>query len=131
VTSPIIRAQLEAMNQRFYDAFGARDLDAMIACWASTDEIACVHPGSTWIRGWESVRDTWEVIMSGTGPIAIDVEVIEVVICDPVAWVTCVERVRAAGAPADHASEVAATNMFVLDAQGWQMMLHHASAVIA
>src|SRR3954465_5581625 len=31
----------------FYQAFEAKDLDAMMAAWADDEEVICVHPGGT------------------------------------------------------------------------------------
>ena len=44
---------------------------------------------------------------------------------------TCIERITSAAGEGGRAvAEVAATNLFVLDAQGWRMALHHASPII-
>jgi ketosteroid isomerase-like protein len=56
---------------------------------------------------------------------------VRVVVQDPVAWVSCVERITSStgeGTPA--IAEVAATNVFVLGATGWRLMVHHASPII-
>jgi ketosteroid isomerase-like protein len=132
LTSQIVRAQVEAANRRFYAAFEALDADAMDDCWAPGDGVACVHPGSPWVTGRDAVMASWGTIMANTGFIELDVEVLDVVVEDPVAWVACVERVRSAGAGAAEtaAADVAATNVFVLGAGGWRLTLHHASPVM-
>ena len=44
---------------------------------------------------------------------------------------TCIERITSAGAGgAPAVAEIAATNLFVLDASGWRIALHHASPVV-
>lgn len=131
MTSEVIRGQVLAANRAFYDAFEALDSDAMDACWADGDEVACVHPGGPFILGAGEVRASWAAILAGTGYIEFDVEVLGVSVEDPFAWVTCVERVRAGagGAPTGMA-EVAATNAFVLGPHGWRMVLHHASPMV-
>ena len=129
--SDVIRAQVLAANRGFYDALEALDMAAMEACWASGADVACVHPGGGWHRGWEDVAAGLEGIMANTGYIEFEIADVAVTLVDPLAWVTCVERITSAGAEGRQAvAEVAATNLFVLDGSGWRMALHHASPII-
>lgn len=130
VTSSVVRAQVEAANRTFYEAFESLSPDALADCWSSTQEVACVHPGGPWVVGRDAVRDSWEIILANTGYIEVAVEVIDVVVADPVAWVSCLEHVTSAHG-GDHATaSVAATNVFVLGTSGWRLVLHHASPVV-
>jgi len=130
VTSDAIREQVLAANRAFYDAFEALDPVAMEACWEDGDGVACLHPGGPWLHGAAAVQGSWDVILGHTGYIEFDVQVRGLRVADPVAWVTCVERIRAGGAGGVAAAEVAATNVFVLGPQGWRMVLHHGSPVV-
>lgn len=132
MSSPAIAAQVLEANRRFYDALEALDEAAMEAMWASTPAPACVHPGGPWQRGWEEVREGWEAIMSATGYIEFEIAETEVTVLDPVAWVTCVERITSTVGEGGQTAvaEVAATNLFVLDATGWHLALHHASPIV-
>jgi ketosteroid isomerase-like protein len=126
-----IAEQVLAANRRFYDAVEALDMELMEACWASTPDVACLHPGGPWQRGWEEVRAGWEAIMANTGYIEFEIAGAAVSRADPVAWVTCIERITTAGAGgASAVAEIAATNLFLLDASGWRIALHHASPVV-
>ena len=125
-----VRAQVLAANRRFYDAFESLDMEAMEACWDTGPKAACLHPGSPWQRGWDEVRDGWEAIMQSTSYIEFDIDEERVEVADPVAWVTCVERITSSSPDGPTVAEVAATNVFVLDATGWHLALHHASPVI-
>jgi len=49
----------------FYQAFEAKDVDAMMSTWAEDEEIICVHPGGTRMVGYEAVRAGWEQIFAG------------------------------------------------------------------
>jgi ketosteroid isomerase-like protein len=130
LTDPIAE-QVLAANRAFYDAFEALDIERMAACWSSADDVACLHPGGPWQRGWGEVREGWEAIMANTGYIEFEIADTVVALADPVAWVTCTERITSAsGAGTPAVAEVAATNVFVLDATGWRLVLHHASPVI-
>ena len=128
--SDAIATQVLEANRRFYDALEALDIEGMEACWASGPELACVHPGGPWQRGWEEVRTAWEAIMANTGYIEFEIAEARVHVVDPVAWVTCVERITSAVEGERAAAEAAATNVFVLDATGWHMVVHHASPII-
>lgn len=132
MTSSAITEQVREANRRFYDALEALDIVAMEACWSPAPGVACLHPGGPWQRGWEAVSAGWEVILSNTGYIEFEIVDVEVTVNDPVAWVTCVERITSAAGEGGGtaAAEVAATNLFVLDSTGWRIALHHASPII-
>lgn len=132
MTSPAIAAQVLAANRRFYDALEALDPAAMEACWTDAPPPACVHPGGPWQRGWREVHEGWDAIMRSTGYIEFEIADAAVVVVDPVAWVTCVERITSSTGDGGRTAvaEVAATNVFVLDASGWRLALHHASPVV-
>jgi ketosteroid isomerase-like protein len=126
-----IAGQVLAANRAFYDAFEALDIERMAGCWASRDDVACLHPGGPWQRGWDEVREGWEAIMANTGYIEFEIAGASVAVVDPVAWVTCTERITSAGGEGTRTvAEIAATNLFLLDASGWRIALHHASPVI-
>ena len=130
MTDPIAE-QVLAANRAFYDAFEALDMERMAACWSSAEDVACLHPGGPWQRGWDEVREGWEAILANTGYIEFEIAGAAVARVDPVAWVTCTERITTAGAGGTPAvAEIAATNLFVLDASGWRIALHHASPVV-
>jgi ketosteroid isomerase-like protein len=126
-----IADQVLAANRRFYDAFEALDIEWMEACWAPREDIACLHPGGPWQHGPQEVREGWEAIMANTGYIEFEIADACVAVVDPVAWVTCTERITSAGGEgARTVAEIAATNLFLLGASGWRIALHHASPVI-
>ena len=69
--------------------------------------------------------------MANTGYIEFEIAGAAVTRVDPVAWVTCSERITTAGAGgAPAVAEIAATNLFVLETTGWRIALHHASPVV-
>src|SRR5581483_9640728 len=49
----------------FYQAFEAKDIEAMMATWAEDEEIVCVHPGGARLVGYDAVRAAWEKLFSG------------------------------------------------------------------
>src|SRR4051812_1795666 len=54
-----------AVNQRFYDAFEAADLDSMSDVWEHSDRVVCTHPGWTTLRGWGAVSASWVALFGG------------------------------------------------------------------
>ena len=105
-------------------------MERMEACWASRQDVACLHLGGPAAGVGRGPRGV-EAIMANTGYIEFEIADAAVSLVDPVAWVTCTERITSAGAGGTSAAaEVAATNPFVLDGSGWHIALHHASPVI-
>ena len=50
-TPPIYTTPTDAALA-FYQAFEAKDVDAMMTTWAEDEEIVCVHPGGTRLVGY-------------------------------------------------------------------------------
>jgi ketosteroid isomerase-like protein len=110
----------------FYDAFERGDLAAMMAVWAESDQVVCVHPRGPRLVGFDAVRDSWAQIFAGGSRL-------RVVVTDPctfegtsVAVQAVVEMVSAAAAEGEP-TPIAATNVFELTENGWRIVIHHAS----
>src|SRR4051794_41268874 len=58
----------------FYQAFEAKDLDAMMTTWAEDEEIICVHPGGGRMVGYDAVRAGWEQIFAGDSRLSFRLE---------------------------------------------------------
>ena len=107
-------------NRLFYEAFSRRDLAAMVRVWATEHAVSCVHPGWHVLRGREAVLSSFRAILSSSDSPDLHASDEVVVLVGDTAVVTCHEHVRGA--------EVAATNVFVREREGWKMISHHASA---
>ena len=57
------RAVLEA-NRAFYEAFNARDLEAMADLWQRSDDVTCIHPHRNVTTGHAEVQRTWRAILT-------------------------------------------------------------------
>jgi hypothetical protein len=130
MSTEAMRAQVLAANRRFYDALESLDMGQMEAVWDTGPDAACLHPGSDWQHGWDDVRAGWGAVMTATGYIEFEIRDARARVVDPVAWVTCIERITSSGPQGPSVAEVAATNVFVLDATGWHLTVHHASPII-
>ena len=121
------RAAVSAANTAFYEAFEARDLDAMSDLWAHDDRVVCVHPGWTVLRGWAAVAASWAAIFGGPQVLQFIVTDEHVVLAGDVAWVSCDENVLAG----DGSGTVTSLNVFVRESAGrWRMLAHHGAPVM-
>ena len=111
----------------FYEAFERGDLAAMMAVWAETDDIVCIHPNGPRLVGFEAVRESWVRIFAGG--VRLRVRTIENRDFDGqgLAVHAVIELVAA---PEENApvSQVFATNVYELTENGWRMVVHHATA---
>ncbi len=121
-----IQAVLRA-NQAFYRAHEQRDLEAMSAVWEHSATISCIHPGWPIVRGWPAIRETWRRIFAGPGRSQFIITNVMGSVRGSTAWVTLDENMM------DRANTgtIAATNVFVRNADGWKLTLHHGSPVAA
>jgi len=123
-TTPIYTTPQDAAAA-FYQAFEARDLDAMMATWADDEEVVCVHPGGPRLIGFEAIRAAWEALFSSDTRLRFRLE-------SPVAIDTvglAVQSVTEHVFLADGSSRgiAVATNIFMRTPIGWRMVCHHAS----
>ena len=110
----------------FYQAFEAKDVDAMMATWAEDEDIICVHPGGPRLVGYDAVRASWDRIFAGEGRVSFRLEQIVTIETVGLAMQSAVENIHA-GERSAHASALA-TNVFMRTPSGWRMVCHHASA---
>jgi ketosteroid isomerase-like protein len=118
---------LRAANTRFYSAFESLDIAQMEAVWAHDDEVECVHPGWELLLGWDEVRDRWARLFANARRVRVALSSVWLRIEGRVGWVACTEHVTTAFADGFDDAMVQATNIFVLQEEGWMLVAHHAS----
>ncbi len=123
---PAIEA-IKAANQRFYDAFGALDIDLMEAAWETSEQAVCVHPGWPPIVGWNLIKESWQRIFDSTTLMHFNIHYVNVVSTGDSGWVTCVENISSVLQGRASNFGILATNIFVRTPLGWRMTAHHAS----
>jgi ketosteroid isomerase-like protein len=116
-----------AANQRFYDAIEARDVDVMRGLWEHTEDVICVHPGWTILRGWVNVADSWDRILNGPGHNQFILTNMSIRVEGDTAWVVLDENLMTDG----HAGTIACTNIFRREGNDWLMVVHHGSPVMS
>lgn len=109
-------------NLEFYRAFNDRDYPAMEALWAKTAPVLCIHPGWTAIAGRDHVVQSWRAILANPQSPQIMVHDDRAFLYGDVAIVQCEEELDA--------GHLAATNMFVREAETWKMIHHQASQIV-
>ena len=118
-------------NAQFYRAFEALDLAAMDAAWAHDDDVKCVHPGWPLLTGWGAVRESWQAIFANTEEMRCTIADVRVVIHGHLGWVTCTENILSDVRGRVSVTAILATNLFARLPDGWRMVHHHASHVLA
>ena len=124
-------AEVAEANARFYRAFEALDADAMAAVWARGDHVKCVHPGWPLLTGWEAVGTSWQNIFANTQEMRFTISEVQVVVTGDSAWVTCKENILSEVRGRLSVTAILATNLFARQADGWRLVHHHASHVLA
>jgi len=118
-------AAVRTANRAFYDAFEARDLDAMSDAWEHHDRVSCTHPGWRTLRGWGAVSASWFALFGGESPLQFILTNEVVAVEGDAAWVTVDENLIST----DGAGTVAAVNLFVRSGPQWRLVAHHGSSV--
>ena len=109
----------------FYEAFERADLPAMMAVWAQTDSVVCVHPRGPRLVGFDAIRDSWLQIFSNGSRVRLRATEVRKFDGNSVAVHTLVEVLSAPGQTA--VQSVCATNVYELTDGGWRMVVHHAT----
>jgi ketosteroid isomerase-like protein len=125
-TTPPIFTTPGAAALAFYQAFEARDIDAMMATWADDEEIVCVHPGGTRLVGYAAVRAGWEQLFAGDTRLKFRLDQVVVIETVGLAMQSAVEHVTA-GTESNERGMALCTNVFLRTPSGWRMVMHHAS----
>lgn len=120
-------AGVRAANRAFYDAFEARDMDAMSDCWEHSDRVVCTHPGWRTLHGWGAVSGSWFALFGGPSPLQFILTNEVVAVAGDAAWVTVDENIISADVGG---GTIAAVNLFVRDGARWRLVAHHGSAIV-
>lgn len=131
-------AALSAANTGFYQAIEHGDLDLMGALWcdAPLDDVRCVHPGTSLLRGRGEVMRGWAMVMASTSYIQFFITDVVIDVLGDTAVVTCTENILTGvsapdGSPsAFSGGRAVATNVFRRTGAGWRLWVHHSSPVL-
>jgi len=123
-TPPIYTTPTDAA-MAFYQAFEAKDVDAMMTTWAEDEEIVCVHPGGTRLVGYDAVRQGWEQLFAGDARLTFRLDQVVMIETVGLAMQSAIEHLQA-GEEGTRGAAVA-TNVMMRTPSGWRIVCHHAS----
>lgn len=108
-------------NEAFYQALVSGDYNAMESLWATSREVAVIHPGWPALHGREAVMDSWRRIMIGESTREIFCRNARCYLMDKTAFVICSECFPE--------GELVATNVFVREDDGWRIVHHQGGPI--
>ena len=125
MTSAIFTSPDDA-EAAFYKALGHADLSGMMTVWSEDEEVVCIHPGSIRLVGLAAIRESWRQLFESGSRITVRPTHL-------IRWhnmMTAVhtvhQHVHVEGDDRLH-PPIIATNVFTRGAEGWRMVMHHAS----
>lgn len=123
--SEIVFASPEEAEDAFYKAFETADIETMMRVWLDADYVECIHPMSHRLMGIDEIRESWQEIFSNKDN-DIHFETIETrqIKHKDLAIHVVNENLKMKG---NQTTQILATNIYEKTADGWHMILHHAS----
>ena len=114
------------IEMAFYEALRSGSLEKLMDCWADEDEIACIHPGGHRLIGANEIRASFEAMFANGGIPATPTHIRRV---DSIASAVhhVLEQVEVMTQEGLVQAYVMATNVYHKTAQGWRLVVHHAS----
>jgi uncharacterized protein (TIGR02246 family) len=116
----------DEVEAQFYEALREADIERLMAVWHDDDEVVCVHPGGPRVVGPRAIRAAFEAIFANGG-IPVQPERVRRVHTLDAAVHSVVERITVRSSEGAQTGHVVATNVYVKTAQGWRLVMHHAS----
>ena len=119
-------ASPDEIEQQFYEALQRGDIDRLMATWSDDEEISCVHPGGPRVVGAVAIRSAFESIFAN-GAVNAQPEKVRRLHTHTCAVHSVLEHIQIMTGDGPQSAWVVATNVYVLGAQGWRLVSHHAS----
>jgi ketosteroid isomerase-like protein len=116
----------DELEQQFYESLRQGQIETLMALWADEDDTLCVHPGGPRMVGAMAIRASFEALFANGG-LPIRAEQIHRMHTATTAVHSVLEHLEVVGEQGPQSAWVVATNIYVLTAQGWRLLAHHAS----
>lgn len=116
-----------AVEAAFYGAFADTDLTAMANVWHDGDEARCIHPGGDLLSGSGAVLDSWRQIFAGAAAPRVHHRLLHRTDAGALSIHLVEELIGSGDDPERHLTRILATNVYRQTADGWRMVLHHAT----
>ena len=118
----------DELEKQFYDSFERADLEQMMAVWAPDDHRpVCIHPHGPRLIGRTDIEASWKQILKQSPYMRLDIELIEQFQQKNLAIHYVNEHIYL-GKRTVPEFTIIATNVYRLTADGWRIVLHHASS---
>ncbi len=121
--------ELAQVNERFYKAFEALDIEVMGKIWGEGGDVQCGHPGWQILRGRDAVIESWRRIFENTSVIRFSLSDVAIQVHGRVGWVTLYENITSSLGDEMVSATVLTTNIFAKGPDGWRLIHHHGSPV--
>ena len=119
-------ASPDAIETQFYEALQRGDIERLMAVWSDDEEISCVPPGGPRVVGAGPIRMAFESIFAN-GAIDARPESVRRLQGHGCAAHSVLEHIQLMTSEGLQSAWVVATNVYLLTAQGWRLVAHHAS----
>ena len=110
----------------FYAAFERGDVEAMMAVWSDENDVVCIHPHGPRLTGQREIRDSWLQIMTNSPPMRFRIHELNIIRNDDLSIHFVNENIHVGDADEPNFT-ILATNIYRRTADGWRIILHHAS----
>jgi uncharacterized protein (TIGR02246 family) len=123
-------ATADAVEEAFYEALEAGDVETLMQLWCEDEDIVCIHPSGHRLTGQSAIRASMEEILDGGG---LDIRVSDIQIHQSatIAVHHLTERITVEGEQGQQLVTLAATNVYLKGPVGWQLYLHQATPIAA
>ena len=123
---PVNTGNSDETEAAFYDALRQGDIEKLMACWGDEDEMVCVHTGGSRLVGAGAIRSAFDA-MFANGSLRVQPLKVRRVQALGASVHSVLERIEILTEEGPQLAYVLATNVYLLTAQGWRMVAHHAS----
>jgi ketosteroid isomerase-like protein len=122
----VLMSSPDEIEAAFYEAMQAADLDRMLSLWVQDELVRCIHPGGPLLVGMTAIKANFEQLFA-RGPVAVQAAEVKKLVTEQLVIHQVHERVLVPGPEGEQVAWVLATNAYLKTAEGWRMVLHHAS----
>ncbi len=116
----------DELEASFYDALQTGHIEALMACWADEDDVVCIHPGGPRMVGLAAIRAGFEALFAN-GTLRMQPQQLRRIEAAGASVHSVIERIEVLTPEGPQNAYVIATNVYQKTAQGWRMVVHHAS----
>jgi ketosteroid isomerase-like protein len=116
----------EDVETAFYESLRQGDIQLLMACWSDDEDVICVHPGGPRLLGHGAIRSSFEAMFSN-GTIRAQPTQVRSLMSLTSATHSVLEQIEVLTPDGTAFVHVMATNVYHKTAQGWKLVMHHAS----